>query len=214
MLLIILFTALGIMALVFICERFYKGLLGDEGYLMFTLPVTNTQHIAAKGITAMLLELITCVVAVISGILFLTVYDAHGFFEVLRNIPHYLGMVDFPRGTGWVIAEFIAAMIIGGAAEILQIYAAISLGHLAKDHRAGMSFLAYVVLNMALSVLMRLAAYIVDIIPGIRIELLFDEFSMGLFAGVIGVIIACELIKGAVFFFLSKYILDRKLNLE
>ena len=30
-LLIVLWTAVAIMSLVFVCERFYKGLLGDEG---------------------------------------------------------------------------------------------------------------------------------------------------------------------------------------
>ena len=67
-LLIVLWTGVGIMTLVFICERFYKGLLGDEGYLMQTLPVTTEEHILSKAIVATLLELITGLVAiVISG---------------------------------------------------------------------------------------------------------------------------------------------------
>ena len=39
MLLVGLFMALGIITLVVIIQRFNKNLLGDEGYLMFTLPV-------------------------------------------------------------------------------------------------------------------------------------------------------------------------------
>ena len=35
-------------AVVVTIQRFYKNLLGDEGYLMFTLPVTPAQHITAK----------------------------------------------------------------------------------------------------------------------------------------------------------------------
>lgn len=46
-LLVALYVAMGIFVLVFIIDRFYKGLLGNEGYLMFTLPVTSAAHIAS-----------------------------------------------------------------------------------------------------------------------------------------------------------------------
>lgn len=53
-LLVALYVAMGIFVLVFIIDRFYKGLLGNEGYLMFTLPVTSTAHIASKALTSMI----------------------------------------------------------------------------------------------------------------------------------------------------------------
>ena len=33
---------------VILIQRFYKNLLGSEGYLMFTLPVTVSQHLLSK----------------------------------------------------------------------------------------------------------------------------------------------------------------------
>lgn len=39
MLYVVLIVGLSIMTLVIMIQRFYKNLLGDEGYLMFTLPV-------------------------------------------------------------------------------------------------------------------------------------------------------------------------------
>ena len=45
--------ALFVIALIFIIQRFYLGLLGDEGYLMFTLPVRPWQLIASKAICAL-----------------------------------------------------------------------------------------------------------------------------------------------------------------
>ena len=49
---LILFFVLGIataiLILVFICDRFYKGLLGDEGYLAFTLPVSSAETTCAR----------------------------------------------------------------------------------------------------------------------------------------------------------------------
>ena len=40
--------ALFVIALIFIIQRFYLGLLGDEGYLMFTLPVEPWMNIVNK----------------------------------------------------------------------------------------------------------------------------------------------------------------------
>ena len=38
---VFILMALYVVSLLFIIQRFYKGLLGDEGYLMFTLPVKS-----------------------------------------------------------------------------------------------------------------------------------------------------------------------------
>ena len=40
---------------VILIQRFYKNLLGSEGYLMFTLPVTVTQHLLSKTIIAVVM---------------------------------------------------------------------------------------------------------------------------------------------------------------
>lgn len=41
-------VALFVLTMIVIIQRFYKGLLCDEGYLMFTLPVKPWQLIATK----------------------------------------------------------------------------------------------------------------------------------------------------------------------
>ena len=41
-----------VMAFVLMIQRFYKNLLQDEGYLMFTLPVSVHQHIWSKLIVS------------------------------------------------------------------------------------------------------------------------------------------------------------------
>ena len=40
---------------VILIQRFYKNLLGSEGYLMFTLPVTVSQHLLSKTIIAVVM---------------------------------------------------------------------------------------------------------------------------------------------------------------
>ena len=42
-------VALFVVTAVVLVQRFYKNLLGSEGYLMFTLPVSVSQHILSKA---------------------------------------------------------------------------------------------------------------------------------------------------------------------
>ena len=51
---VILMTGLVVMTLFVLVQRFYKNLLSDEGYLMFTLPVKSWSHILSKLMIAML----------------------------------------------------------------------------------------------------------------------------------------------------------------
>ena len=214
----VLFIAIGIMALVYICERFYKGLLGDEGYLMFTLPATTAEHIASKCIVALILQVVSILVGALTAFLVALVYDPATLWEFLGQIPKWLAEIDFPRGTGWLIAEFAILCLVGIAVSSLQIYQAIAIGHLGQKHRGGLALLAYVGLNMAVSIL---AGVLGNKGLGLFARTLtfsFDESgfhgAMSSIAGGMGAMLLWNLILGAVFFFGTKLILDRKLNLE
>ncbi len=215
-----LFIAMAVLMLVFICERFYKGLLGDEGYLMFTLPATTAEHIASKAIVALILELISALVAILSGALLLTVLGGKEFFETVGEGLRFLRGFDLPRGIGWLIAEFVLLAVVGTATSNLQIYQAIALGHLAKKHRAAMAVVAFVGINVALSILSFLgidrlgsaAKWLTDM------TLTIDETgihgALGGAAAGVGMMLLWQIVLGVIFFFGTKLILDRKLNLE
>lgn len=54
-------VVLGVMAVftvTIIIQRFYKGLLKDEGYLMFTLPVESWKLILSKAFVSVVMEMI------------------------------------------------------------------------------------------------------------------------------------------------------------
>ena len=60
--------AVCIMSVVVVINRFRQNLLGDEGYLMFTLPVSVDQHLWAKLIVSaiwFLATALTCMLAVV-----------------------------------------------------------------------------------------------------------------------------------------------------
>ena len=133
----------GVLTFVFICERFYKGLLGDEGYLMFTLPASVSEHIAAKALSAMILTIISSLVALVSGLIFLLIYQPAELMEGLRMLPQILKEADLPASVPLFLLEILVLILFTVAKETLKIYASIALGHLAKKHRVLWAILAY-----------------------------------------------------------------------
>ena len=226
-LLVALYVAMGIFVLVFIIDRFYKGLLGNEGYLMFTLPVTSAAHIASKTLTSMIFTLASAIVALLSGGLLLAVLAPPSFGDIaqaFQEMGRYLRVNPLPTGTGWVIAEFVVYSLIGMATTILQIYTAISIGHLAKKNRGWFALLAYVGISIAFSIIMNGCMSLLlqsDAFPNVLLnwEFCLDDTGwhvqgVGMMASALGIYIGLALLEGTGFFFATRAILDKRLNLE
>ena len=225
-LLVALYVAMGIFMLVFIINRFYKGLLGDEGYLMFTLPVSVSEHIGSKLLTSMIFSVASAIVALLSGVLLMAVLTPLNFSDVaqaFQEAGRYLRVNPLPAGTGWLVAEFAVYMLIGTAVTILQIYTAISIGHLAKKNRGWFALLAYVGISIAFSIIMNGCMSLLqsDAFPDVLLnwEFCLDDTGwhvqgVGMMASTIGIGIGLELLKGTGFFFATRAILDKRLNLE
>ena len=225
-LLVALYVAMGIFMLVFIINRFYKGLLGDEGYLMFTLPVSVSEHIASKALTSMIFSVASAIVALLSGVLLMAVLTPLNFSDVaqaFQEAGRYLRVNPLPAGTGWLIAEFAVYMLIAAAVTILQIYTAMSIGHLAKKNRGWFALLAYVGISIAFSIIMNGCMSLLqsDAFPDVLLnwEFCLDDTGwhvqgVGMMASAIGIYIGLDLLVGTGFFFATRAILSKRLNLE
>lgn len=184
-------VAVAVVTFLVIIQRFYKGLLGQEGYLMFTLPVPTWQLTLSKLLGAV----ITTILSGIVGMLSILILGS-------LNINWTLDATLF-------IIELIVLMLVGVAAMILEIYVAIALGHLANKHRIAMSFVWFVVLQTVLSFLTGLSAMALGYSP------FFPAFYANLSAhGMMWMMILPCLIEAAVFYFGTTWILKNKLNLE
>lgn len=184
-------VAVAVVTFLVIIQRFYKGLLGQEGYLMFTLPVPTWQLTLSKLLGAV----ITTILSGIVGMLSILILGS-------LNINWTLDATLF-------IIELIVLMLVGVAAMILEIYVAMALGHLANKHRIAMSFVWFVVLQTVLSFLTGLSAMALSYWP------FFPAFYANLSAhGMMWMMILPCLIEAAVFYFGTTWILKNKLNLE
>ena len=204
MLYAVIFAAVFVATAVILVQRFYKSLLGGEGYLMFTLPVSVTQHIFSKAIIAVAMCFLSCLVAFLSILLLSHGINpaAFSFFD-LAAVPYVL------EGLLWLVLCAFAA--------VLFIYLCIALGHLAKKHRLLMAFVWYFVLSTAVQVigLFVMTASVEKTAAASHAVLAFLD-GMGA-AGVHVIMLTLCLVSaaaGAVCFAGTRYILVHKLNLE
>ena len=218
---LILFFVLGIataiLILVFICDRFYKGLLGDEGYLAFTLPVNSAEHIASKALVSLILVVISGVVVVISAVLLFSIGDWSSFSSFLASVAQGIHEISWPKGTGGLVVEGIVFFLVGSLAQTLHIYLAIAIGHLARKHRVAYAILAYIGINIVLSILANIiGSHGLSFLENLSFYIDSTGFHGSLRSVLLtgGSLILSQIVLCAAFFFGTKAILDHRLNLE
>lgn len=194
-----------------IIQRFYKNLLGDEGYLMNTLPVTTVTNLTSKLSIATFWNIISGFVAILSIIIMAFKPDTFGYFfrELFRSLSD--GYAEFGVQVYIVIIEVIIAILVYLVKSLTMIYASISIGHLFSKHRILSSFGAFIVLNLittAISSAIGIAFSIAGKTFFDNIESLWTVHLILVFA------ILFNLVFFIVYFIVTNYILKNKLNLE
>ena len=203
--------AMFIIAVIFVIQRFYKGLLGDEGYLMHTLPVRSWQLVGSKLLCAVITTAVNVVVAIFS--IFLIIPWNHADFqEIIRAFQYLFSHWDINATYGVLgIVESILFMLVSFATGFLQLYLAMSVGHLFNKNRVAMSVIAFIAVNTVVGILLNTAS------PAM--EHVFSAITAGtaglcLYLRSICIAIVGELILSAIYFVGTEYILRNKLNLE
>ena len=117
-----------ILAFVLMIYRFYKNLMTDEGYLMFTLPVTTGQLIWSKMIVSAVWLLATAAMDVLS--MFISVFDSAAWRDIFQ-LPGLLWqqLREYAGNLGLIPAEIVVLVLLAALVCFLKFYAAIALGH-------------------------------------------------------------------------------------
>lgn len=200
----LLVQAIFIMTVIMIVSRFYKNLLGGEGYLMHTLPVKTHNLILSKGIVAIIWGVIAVISGILSGLLFSITSGILGrmFNELTwERFKLFLSEILTPNALLGIVL-----IIVGSITEILIFYFAMSIGNLANKNKFLYSVLAYIGIQIVSSVVFS----IIGVNQGGLIGMIIDESSLSQF---LIMQIVQRLILGVAFFFGTNYILKNKLNL-
>ncbi|MBQ0078418.1 MAG: hypothetical protein KBS66_00815 [Eubacterium sp.] len=157
--------ALGVAMIFVIVIRFYKGLLGDEGYLMHTLPVREWQLVVSRALAATIYTVGSILVVFISIVPFLIA--ANGFSEFFSVIGEVLGSISFKIFI--IIVEVLILVIFSVLKSVYQVYAALAIGQLVDKYRILLAVGAYIGISVALTIIASVGITLGDLI-------LSDEF--------------------------------------
>lgn len=206
---VMLLLAVIVVSAVVIALRFYKNLVQDEGYLMFTLPVKTTQLINSKLISSIIWTGLSTLVVVAS--LLGAFANGEFFVKFFEEMKFALAESKEQLGGYFVlfIIELLILIFIGLVFNILHLYASIAIGQLFNRHKILGSFAAYLVTNIAMQIISTVAI----IIGSLLFKNLITEFiSVPLV--ILPASIIFVLIFNVIFYYLTHYIFKNKLNLE
>lgn len=208
--------------LLYAALRFYKNIYTDEGYLMHTLPVTQKSLIFSKLVVSYAWTIITGLVMACSIFALLcALLSATGEFasfweamaELFQNIPRLVSEYghEFKEifGIG-IIPLFIVTVlsfILGPLSGILMIYTAISLGQLFQKHKVFGSIISYIGIYVFLQILNSVVTA-----PLMFSSALTEQFTA--FGAVMYFSFGETIVLIIVFFFLTEWIMKKKLNLD
>jgi hypothetical protein len=210
-----------IMALVIMISRFHSNLLGEQGYLMLTLPVSIHKLILSKLLISVFwfgATFVACFLAVyIQSFSSYTIDATREFFEtlffLLREINGEAQLLE-QRQAFILIFEIILLIGLCMAAFSLFVYAAMAIGHSFSRHKVLLSFVAFFGINFVLqSMGTGLFAFIVDSDTALGDFFCVATFFQGM-QMVIGIGAFCAIALGAVFFFITVCMMKRRLNLQ
>jgi len=140
--LMIVFVVMFVICISFVLQRFSRGLLGSEGYLMHTLPVRAWQLVTSKLICAIAACAASTVVVFLS--LFLLVpTEWKQIFEIPLWSEIFRGLAQHPE-TIAIFLEFCLLMLAMMIEFIASIYVATSIGHLFARHRRVISVASFI----------------------------------------------------------------------
>lgn len=206
-----------VFATIFIVIRYYKNMFTGEGYLTLTLPVSFVQHLSAKLIAAMLVNVTTLVTVLLSVVIFL---GGEWMVEIHKAVVYLTADVVEMAGThlGFYIVEFVVLAIVGMAAGILNYYMCISLGQTFSKRRILAAIGIYYGIYLAIQVIVTAMSVVITLaVENMNLAACEEWISLhykGLIhGGLIGGIV-CSLIISAILFFICHTILKKKLNLE
>lgn len=200
--------------------RFYKNMYTDEGYLMHTLPVSPRQLILSKTTIAVfwsylgsLLTLVTVLPVSLLAVPRIGYVSAEEFTELSQ-----VYLLLFGGSLPSAVFYLIPCLIVSGLANILLIYAAVSLGQLFGRHKVLGSIICYLGINVMMTTASSL--FMLPDMAGLVIRTAQNEkdfFGVTMPAYMRSSYFSSfviDVVLSVVFFFLTEYLMKKNLNLD
>ena len=201
--------------------RFYKHLFTAEGYLTLTLPVTPSQHILVKVVSAVCVQVVTSLMIALSVCI---ITAGQMLVEIWKAAAYLFGKIYEAIGAQSIAigGEVLLMFVLSLCASIMLYYTFISIGQLFKKNRilaaVGAYFVYYIASQVVSTVLMvmfsllvasgafdNFAVWLADMIQQHPYWLVHGTIWIGILLVSIGILVE---------FLIVRRIITKKLNLE
>ena len=212
-----------IFSTILMIKRFHQNFLTDEGYLMFTLPVSVHSLLWSKLITAALFFIFTFLAdALAVAIVVWRGGMAADLFDSIASFFRELSSYYMANGIAFML-EILAVLLVSLLVTCLLFYAPMSIGYSFANHKGLLSVVFYFVIQAVLQV------FGVAVLSGLTHDTALSRWLSGPWltnaeSGVRTVVQAAhgtmllalltELFLGAVLYFLTYCMLRRHRNLQ
>ncbi|MBO7303615.1 MAG: hypothetical protein J6V09_00125 [Clostridia bacterium] len=209
---------IGIAALVIAVVRFYRNMYTAEGYLTFTLPVTSDQHILVKLLSALACQVISHLTVFLA--MFIAVADMETFSDIGKMFTWLGGLINSVGVWHFVFYAFEAIILlaIGSATSMLLFYGCVTVGQTATKNRIFTAIAAYFIYYLGTQILSTVTMLIASrvmltgVFDGLITWVIAHPYASIHIGAWIGVAVASGL--GVAFWFITRTIMNKKLNLE
>ena len=209
-----LFISLFVITIVVTIQRFNKNLLKDEGYLMFTLPVSSKSLVLSKYLTSLIWTFLSFIVALLSFTI-IFIIPTYKYFDYSYFINEFNLLFSNMLSLN-ILGQFfkiILLMVISYTIFIFNVYLSLSVGQLPIFNRFRniSSFIGFLVINLLISHAQNIVSLFVND-TSVNIETI--DYVTSIVSKGLNVATIINIIIILILFFATTYILDKKLNLE
>lgn len=199
--LVAVIVAMFVIAVIFVINRFSQGLLGNEGYLMHTLPVRPWELVLSKLICGTVTWIISGWVALLTPLLWTELsFWKNLFHDVFRGFLKHPDVLALMAEFCLVILSFLVLLIA-------VMYLSMAVGHLFSRHRRLISVAAFIGLYILIAnIYGRFFSYKV-------VQSLMNVANANVYGAMLTAS-ATMLLPAALFLAAVCWILENKLNLE
>ena len=220
-------TVAWVMTLVLMISRFYRNLLKDEGYLMFTLPTNSHALIWSKLIVSTVWFLAT---ALLIGLLMLLTVanlgkmsadDFNAAFYGIREVLDMLYNLGVSKSSLiLMLVELVVASVLTCLTTCLHFYAAMGLGQMSANHKGLVSVVAFIGISLAFQILG--STVFSGLVKTGSVDLVVQSIedlaqtaqgAVRVANSGVGSAMLLEILQGAILYVITSLSLSKKLNL-
>jgi len=221
---LIVFFVIGIVAAcvmtaVMMIGRFYRSLLGPQGYLTHTLPVSVHAHVWSKLIAALAWIIATVLVVWVILLLTLLIQSGTDLGSMFEGFPTWAeirqGLIEEGATPGDLTGMILESLVIGLLGLILtclHFYAAMAIGHAFAKNKVLMSIVVFIAISFVFNTL---ASVVGAVGAQAMVNLEFNDLHSGLhFAKLVfGYGLGLSVIEGLILYWATVLGLKKGLNL-